>query len=64
MKNRTVTINIPFTYELGEMGTRTGKILETVEDCKQEVLAEIEEGVLSQDPYMEAVDSDGELITL
>ncbi|HPV57630.1 MAG TPA: hypothetical protein PKW61_10925 [Tenuifilaceae bacterium] len=41
-----VTINIPFTYTIGEEGIYTGKILETIEDCKAEVLAEIENGTL------------------
>lgn len=49
-----VTINIPFTYKIGETGYHTGKTLETIEDCKAEVIAEIESGVLTEDePYME-----------
>lgn len=40
-----VTINVPFTYIIGEVGTYTNKILKTVEDCKAEVLAEIENGI-------------------
>ncbi len=47
-EGQTVTINIPFTYTIGEEGYRTGKVLETIEDCKNEVLAEIEAGVLSE----------------
>jgi hypothetical protein len=43
-----VTINIPFAYTIGEMGFYSGKILETIEDCKNEVLAEIEAGVLNE----------------
>jgi hypothetical protein len=42
-----VTINIPFTYSIGDMGYYTGKILTTIEDCKAEVLAEIGAGVLN-----------------
>lgn len=45
-KGQDVTINIPFTYTIGEVGFYTGKILETIEDCKAELLAEIENGVL------------------
>ena len=41
-----ITINIPFTYTIGEIGYQTGNILKTIEDCKAEVLAEIENGVL------------------
>jgi len=44
-----VTINIPFNYTIGDMGYHTGKILETIEDCKDEVRAEIEAGVLNED---------------
>ena len=54
MENQEVTINIPFTYTLGEEGTFSGKILETVEDCMEEVLAELEHGI-DGDPYMEVV---------
>lgn len=46
-KGQDVTINIPFTYTIGEVGFYTGKILETIEDCKAELLAEIENGVLN-----------------
>ena len=47
-KGQDVTINVPFTYTIGEMGFRTNKILNTIEDCKAEVLAEIESGVLNE----------------
>ena len=43
-----VTINIPFSYTIGDMGYHSGKILETIEDCKDEVRAEIEAGVLEE----------------
>lgn len=46
-KGQEVTINIPFTYTIGEEGFHSGKVLETIEDCKNEVLAEIEAGVLN-----------------
>ena len=37
-------INIPFTYTIGEEGPVTGNMLETVEDCEAEVMAELDEG--------------------
>ena len=46
-KGREVTVLIPFTYTIGEEGYHTGKILETIEDCKNEVRAEIENGVVN-----------------
>ena len=56
-EGQTVTINIPFTYTIGEEGYHSGKVLETIEDCKNEVLAEIEAGVLSEsEVYMEVAD--------
>ena len=42
-----ITINIPFTYTIGEVGYWTGRTLETIEDCKNEVLAEIDASVLN-----------------
>ena len=45
--NKEVTINIPFTYTLGEEGPTTGKILDTVKACMEEVRAEIDEGNLT-----------------
>lgn len=47
-EGQDVTINIPFTYTIGEKGFRTDKILKTIADCKNEVLAEIEAGVLNE----------------
>jgi len=46
-KGQDVTINIPFTYTIGEIGNYSGKILNTIEDCEDEVRAEIQEGVLN-----------------
>lgn len=40
-----VTVNIPFTYTIGEPGPITGKILRTIEDCENEVRAEVEAGM-------------------
>lgn len=48
-----VTINVPFTYSIGDEGPITGKVLETVQDCKDEVEAELLSG-LSGDIYMTA----------
>lgn len=49
-----VTVNIPFTYTIGEKGFYTGKVLKTIQDCKDEVLAEIEAGVLdTNEVFME-----------
>lgn len=44
-KGENVTVNIPFTYTIGEEGHVTGKILRTIEDCENEVRAEIERGM-------------------
>tara|TARA_R110000803_G_scaffold118410_4_gene186785 strand:- start:918 stop:1103 length:186 start_codon:yes stop_codon:yes gene_type:complete len=41
-EGQEVTINIPFTYTIGEEGYHTNKVLRTVQDCKDEVLAEME----------------------
>jgi hypothetical protein len=51
VKGQEVTINVPFTYTIGDEGFRTGKILETIEDCKAEVQAELDEG-LEGEVYM------------
>lgn len=40
-----VTLTIPFTYTIGEEGPVTGKILNTIEDCEDEVRAEIDRGM-------------------
>jgi hypothetical protein len=44
-KGLEVTINVPFTYTIGEEGFKTGKILETIEDCKAEAEAELLDGL-------------------
>ena len=46
-EGQEVTINIPFTYTIGEVGHYSNKILETVDDCKAEVIAEIDSGSLN-----------------
>ena len=50
-EGQEVTINIPFTYTIGEEGTFSGKVLKTIEDCKDEIRAEIDNGILSDDIY-------------
>ena len=51
-EGQEVTINIPFTYTIGDIGYHSGKVLETIEDCEDEVRAEIEAGVLNEDEVM------------
>jgi len=46
-EGQEITINIPFTYTIGEDGFNSGKVLKTIQDCKDEVLAEIENGNLN-----------------
>ena len=40
-----IKLNVPFIYTIGEEGYITGKVLETIEDCMEEVRAEIEQGI-------------------
>ena len=47
MEELTITVNIPFTYTVGQEGYYTGNIINTIEDAEAEVLAEIEAGVLT-----------------
>lgn len=47
-----VSINVPFTYTIGEEGPHTGNMLNTIEDCKAEAEAELLDG-LSGDIMME-----------
>lgn len=52
-EGQTVTILIPFTYTIGEEGYQSGKErLETIEDCENEVRAEIENGIITADDVM------------
>jgi hypothetical protein len=44
-EGQEVTINVPFTYTIGEEGFKTGKVLETIEDCTAEAEAELLEGL-------------------
>jgi hypothetical protein len=45
-KGTEVTVNIPFTYTIGEFGYWGDKELLSINDCKKEVISEIEGGVL------------------
>lgn len=48
LKEGTVVyVNIPFEYTIGEEGPTTGNILRTIEDCEDEVRAELESGVIN-----------------
>lgn len=51
-EGQKVTINIPFTYTIGEEGFYSGKVLNTIEDCEAEVQAEIDAGVLDVNEIM------------
>ena len=55
-EGQEITINIPFTYIIGEVGYHTGRTLETIEDCKNEVLAEVEASVLNTNEIFLTVD--------
>lgn len=55
-EGQEVTINIPFIFTIGEEGYYTGKVLETVEDCKNEVLAELDAGIINSIDVMLEVD--------
>lgn len=52
-KNQDITINIPFLYQIGDVGFYTGKELNTIKDCKNEVIAEIESGINPNEIEME-----------
>ena len=52
-----VEVTIPFLYTIGEEGPATGKVLETIEDCENEVRAELSDpnGI---HPYEFSLESD------
>ena len=52
IEGQEVTINVPFTYTIGEEGPYSGKKLETIEDCENEVREEIDAGVLNSTSVM------------
>jgi hypothetical protein len=41
-KNTEVLVTVPFSYTIGEEGPVTGKVLKTLQDCKDEVVAELD----------------------
>jgi hypothetical protein len=44
-----ITVSIPFTYTVGDVGFYTSKKILNVQSCKDEALAEIEAGTLKED---------------
>jgi len=42
-----ITLNAPFTYQIGDKGFHSGIELNTMEDCITELRAEIDEGNLN-----------------
>jgi hypothetical protein len=48
-----IKLNVPFIYTIGEEGPITGNVLETIEDCMEEVRAEIEQGLCNVDIVIE-----------
>lgn len=53
-EGQEVTINVPFTYTIGEENPITGEIIETIEDCMNAVRTELENGLI--DPLLEVGD--------
>jgi len=51
-EGQEVTINIPFTYTIGEKGYYSGELLKTIQDCMNEVRAEIDNGNLEGYVFM------------
>lgn len=47
-EEQVITVNIPFTYTVGQEGYYSGRVINTIEDAQAEVLAEIEAGVLEE----------------
>ena len=47
-KGQEITINIPFTFTIGDVGVNSNKVLKTIQDCKDEVLLEIESGICGE----------------
>lgn len=41
-KGKVVTITIPFSYQIGDEGVHTGKVLETKEDVYEEFWLDLE----------------------
>jgi len=47
-QGQEITINVPFTYTIGDEGFHSGKVLKTIKDCKDEVLSEIKNGLYDE----------------
>ena len=54
-EGQEITINVPFTYTIGEEGYASGKVLKTIQDCMDEVQTEIDNG-LDGEVHMEVAD--------
>jgi len=61
-EGQEVTINIPFTYTIGETGYHSGRDLNTIEDCKNEVQAEIDNDVIKENEILMLVDDSNERV--
>lgn len=46
-EGQEITVSIPFTYTVGQIGYYTGKPINSIEDAKEEVIAEIEANTLT-----------------
>ena len=55
-EGQVVTINVPFTYTIGEEGNFTDNVLLTVEDCENEVRAELNDGLDGDNALLEVVE--------
>ena len=62
-KGQEVTINIPFTYTIGEEGFFTDKVMETIEDCKADIVANIK-SECAEDFQMEVQKETNVLVTV
>ena len=47
-EGQEITINIPFAFTIGDVGVNSNKVLKTIQDCKDEVLLEIESGICGE----------------
>jgi len=63
-KGDTITINVPFTYEVGQEPNFTGgkESLDTLEDMFQEVRNEIDDQIDGSNIYLEA-EVEGKIIS-
>ena len=47
MGNNEITVNIPFSYEIGETLPTSNNICKTIDDCENEVRLELDEQVIN-----------------